>query len=307
MPGAFPARPLATGLAKARASETSVAEQRAVYRLSTESPALRSPHARPSNLRPGYRATSRRRTAGCCRESIGVASASDRQGVSRWSWRPGSRAARLHASHSYRFVLFLVLTTSVFVMATPDETWALSAIALLLCSSLIVAIWTSGLGWSLARTLFLIGIGVAIAVVVQTTSGDVTTGVVWFVGLVLAAAIAGVIAVGVIDQGEVNNQSVVGAISIYLLLGLFFSFAYSSAAKLGSGFFFAQGTDGTAAIRLYFSYITMATVGYGDYTAAGDFGRTLAIFEGLIGQLYLVTVIALLVGRMEFRRPESSA
>jgi hypothetical protein len=51
----------------------------------------------------------------------------------------------------------------------------------------------------------------------------------------------------------------------------------------------------------------MATVGYGDYTAAGDFGRTLAIFEGLIGQLYLVTVIALLVGRMEFRRPESSA
>jgi hypothetical protein len=87
---------------------------------------------------------------------------------------------------------------------------------------------------------------------------------------------------------------------------MLFSFAYGSAAKLGSGFFFAQGTDGTAAIRLYFSYITMATVGYGDYTVAGDLGRTLAVLEGLLGQLYLVTVVALLVGRLRLRRPEGS-
>jgi hypothetical protein len=123
---------------------------------------------------------------------------------------------------------------------------------------------------------------------------------------VLAAVIIVVIARGVIDQGEVNSQSIVGAICIYLLLGILFSFAYGSAAKLGSGFFFAQGTDGTPAIRLYFSYVTMATVGYGDYTAAGDFGRALAALEGLLGQLYLVTVVALLVGRMGPRRPDAS-
>jgi hypothetical protein len=115
---------------------------------------------------------------------------------------------------------------------------------------------------------------------------------------ILAAGIIVVIARGVIDQGEVNSQSVVGAVCIYLLLGMLFSFAYGSAAKLGSGFFFAQGTDGTPAIRLYFSYVTMATVGYGDYSAAGNFGRTLAVLEGLVGQLYLVTVVALLVSRL---------
>jgi hypothetical protein len=125
---------------------------------------------------------------------------------------------------------------------------------------------------------------------------------VWLVGLLFAAAIIGVIALGVSDQGEVNSQSVVGAICIYLLLGMLFSFAYGSAAKLGSGFFFAQETDGTPAIRLYFSYITMATVGYGDYSAAGDFGRTLAVLEGLLGQLYLVTVLALLVSRLGRRQ-----
>jgi hypothetical protein len=229
-----------------------------------------------------------------------------RHGASGRSWSPGSRVARLHASHSYRVVLLLVLATFVFIMAAPDENWMLSVTGLLLMGTLIVAIWTSGLGWSFPRTFILIAVGVAAAGVAETISDDAAAGTVWLVGLVFAAAIIGVIARGVVDQGEVNSQSIVGAICIYLLVGMLFSFAYGSAAKLGSGFFFAQGTDGTAAIRLYFSYITMATVGYGDYSAAGDFGRTLAVLEGLLGQLYLVTVIALLVGRVGFRQPERS-
>jgi voltage-gated potassium channel len=49
--------------------------------------------------------------------------------------------------------------------------------------------------------------------------------------------------------------------------------------------------------------VTLATLGYGDYTAAGELGRTLAIVEALFGQLYLVTVIAVLVSRMRGRRP----
>ena len=129
-------------------------------------------------------------------------------------------------------------------------------------------------------------------------SSETAAGAVWLVGIVVAAAIIGVIALGVVDQGEVNSQSVVGAICVYPVLGMLFSFAYGSAAKLGSGYFFAQGTDGTPAIRLYFSYITMATVGYGDYSAAGNLGRTLSVLEGLLGQLYLVTIVALLVSRL---------
>jgi len=214
--------------------------------------------------------------------------------------------ARLHASRSYGVVLLLVMAMFVFIMAAPEQGWTRSVLALLLCGTLIVAAWTSGFGWSLARTLGLITVGVAIAVVAEIVSGDQAAGAVWLVGFVLAAAIIGVIVLGVVDQGEVNRQSIAGAICIYLLLGMLFSFAYGSAAKLGSGFFFAQGTDGTAAIRLYFSYITMATVGYGDYTVAGDLGRTLAVLEGLLGQLYLVTVVALLVGRLRLRRPEGS-
>jgi hypothetical protein len=203
-------------------------------------------------------------------------------------------------------VLFLILVTFVFIMAAPDEKSTLAVTVLLLCGTLSVAIWTSGLGWNWARTLVVVAVGVAAAVVAQSASGDTTAGAVWLVVSVLAAGIVVVIARGVIDQGEVNSQSVVGALCIYLLVGMLFSFAYGSAARFGSGFFFAQGTDGTPAIRLYFSYITMATVGYGDYSAAGNFGRTLSVLEGLIGQVYLVTVVALLVSRLGGRHLDPS-
>ena len=120
----------------------------------------------------------------------------------------------------------------------------------------------------------------------------------WLLGVALVGAIVVVIGVGMIDQGEVNRQSVIGAICVYILLGIFFTFVYGAVAALQSGDFFAQGTDGTTAIRLYFSYVTLATVGYGDYTAAGDLGRILAVTEALLGQLYLVTVVALLVSHL---------
>jgi hypothetical protein len=122
----------------------------------------------------------------------------------------------------------------------------------------------------------------------------------------LLVAVGVVIGVGVFDQRMVNAQSILGAVCVYLLIGMLFTFVYGAAAALGSGDFFAQETDGTPALRLYFSYVTLATLGYGDYTAAGDLGHTLAILEALLGQIYLVTVVAVIVGRLHRDRPEQS-
>jgi hypothetical protein len=120
-------------------------------------------------------------------------------------WPSGSRLARLRASRTYGVVLLLVMAMFVFIMAAPEQGWTRSVLALLLCGTLIVAAWTSGFGWSLARTLGLITVGVAIAVVAEIVSGDQAAGAVWLVGFVLAAAIIGVIVLGVVDQGEVNR------------------------------------------------------------------------------------------------------
>ena len=172
-------------------------------------------------------------------------------------------------------------------------------LVLLLGVTLGCALWSSGI----AR-LRSVGMLAVSAFVVATAAGSAfraghTTAIMSaLLSGVLAAAVAFVIARGVVDQGEVNWNSVRGAIAIYLLLGLLFVFAYSAVARIGSGPLFVQGTDGTRSERVYFSYVTLATVGYGDYSPKGDVGHTLAVFEALLGQLYLVTVVAVLVSRL---------
>jgi len=135
--------------------------------------------------------------------------------------------------------------------------------------------------------------------------GNGFAGAVGILSGVVTVATIGTVALGVVDQGEANVRAVTGAVCVYVLIGLLFVFLYGAIAKLGSGDFFAQGTDGTRSLRLYFSFVTLATLGYGDYTPAGSLGRTLAIVEALFGQLYLVTVIAVLVSRMRRASPSS--
>jgi hypothetical protein len=144
--------------------------------------------------------------------------------------------------------------------------------------------------------------GAAIAAVANVVSGGTegAAAVALLAGLLTLAA-AVVIARGVVGQAEVNRESIRGAICIYLLLGLLFAFVFGASASLGSTPFFAQGTDGTRALRVYFSYVTLATLGYGDYTPAGTLGHLLAVVEALAGQLYLVTVVAVLVSRLSHR------
>jgi hypothetical protein len=68
--------------------------------------------------------------------------------------------------------------------------------------------------------------------------------------------------------------------------------------------YFAQGTSGTDGQRVYFSFTVLTTTGFGDLSVAGPIGRALAVLEMLTGQLYLVTVIGVVVGN--FRRRGAS-
>jgi len=205
---------------------------------------------------------------------------------------------RLRASHSYRYVLMMIVVVFAFTATAPDTNWTRSVIVFLQSATLVVALWTSGLTKYARLSLSVVGVAIALSVLLVVTPSAALTGAVGIFELVLTLGIAAIVAFGIIDQGEVNAQSVTGAICVYLLLGLAFTFVYGALAALDSGPLFVQGSDGTLALRLYYSYITLTTVGYGDYTLGSNFGHMLAIIEALAGQLYLVTVVALLVSRM---------
>ncbi len=222
-------------------------------------------------------------------------------------WHPGERAVRLRASHQYFPVLAAIVAEFIFIAAAPNEAWTAGVLALLQGGVLFLALWTAGLAQDrrphvpLAAVVITAGLA---AIVIRNATSE---GLVAILNTVLITATIVVLGAGVIDQGKVNVKSITGAVCIYLLLGFTFFFFYGAVAALGDGPFFANGSDGTSFERLYFSFVTLATLGYGDYTAGGTLGRSLAVAEVLIGQLFLVTAVGLLVGLLVLaRRPPDS-
>jgi hypothetical protein len=209
------------------------------------------------------------------------------------------RLDRMRATHSYWAVLGAIFVGFFLAALLPDAPWATSLIVLVQSATLLIAIWTAGWGMTERTDSFVLAtVGAAAAVINVFWRDEGLTAALGIVAGLLTIAIAVVVAAGAVAQREVNSRSVAGAICVYVLLGMLFLFVYGVLATLDAAPFFAQGTDGTRPLRLYFSYVTLATLGYGDYTPAGNLGRSLAVLEALIGQLYLVTVVAVVVTRL---------
>jgi hypothetical protein len=113
-----------------------------------------------------------------------------------------------------------------------------------------------------------------------------------------------------VSSGPVNHFHIMGAVAIYLLLGLMWSQAYLFMYLLSpDAFNFSPGTQAfepPVAEMLYFSYITLTTLGFGDITAVHPFARSLVMMEGLIGQLYPAVVLARLVTQFKGRKTGDS-
>ena len=125
------------------------------------------------------------------------------------------------------------------------------------------------------------------------------------VGALLAFVGPFAIAHRIAQRPRIDVMTVAGALCIYLLAGLFFAYVYA-VVDLTGGPFFAQTAHPNGVDFVYFSFVTLTTVGYGDLSARADAGRMLAVSEALLGQLYLVAVIAMLIanlGRERAPRP----
>jgi hypothetical protein len=151
-------------------------------------------------------------------------------------------------------------------------------------------------------------VGIAAALVILGVATDVfSPGVTFAIGGIIAVAIPVSLIRGllrlILEQG-VTLRAVAGALAIYLLIGMGFAFLVGLVAELGSGPYFAQGTNGNEAVWAYFSFTVLTTTGFGDYTPAKPVGHAVAVIEMLVGQIYLVTVIGLLVGNF-VRRPRT--
>jgi len=126
----------------------------------------------------------------------------------------------------------------------------------------------------------------------------------WAAGLLLFTVF--VVVSRVVRHRVVTMQTILGALSAYLLLGFFFAAMFTAVAKFGTGQFFTSGEPADTDSIQYFAFITLTTTGYGDLTPASQPGRSLAVLDALFGQIFLVTLVARLVSvfGIERRLPE---
>ena len=113
-------------------------------------------------------------------------------------------------------------------------------------------------------------------------------------GILLLATVV-IIVDSVLKMDTVTLQSIYAALSAYILVGLMFAAFFGAIGGLGGSHFFVNGEAGNIRTYQYFSFATLTTLGYGDFTAAGSFGRAVAVLEALTGQIFLVTLVARLV------------
>lgn len=205
--------------------------------------------------------------------------------------------------HRYGVVLILTILAVLFSVLAPDTPVG-RGISVLLQSTMLLAViatsredpTTRSLGAALA---FLVLVALSVLVLLSVVPGWVgAAGTAAAVLVVLVSLAHGI--VRLIRARGVTLQAVAGALTTYLLLGLLFALVVRVLVGISPHQYFQQVASSavTQSQEIYFSFTTLTTTGYGDLTPALSVGRALSVLEMLIGQIYLVTVIGLLVGNL---------
>ena len=212
------------------------------------------------------------------------------------------RRYRGESRSRFGLLLIVIVFAVLFQLAAPEGTLSQFIVMALMGGALIVSLNAARVPVRIRRIAV---IGVAVVLVVSGIPlfgpGDIGDAVPRVVALLfnVLTPVAVVYGLGhqLRDDGVVTLESMFAGLCIYLLIATAFSFVFGVLNAVGDPFF-AGGRDGSTADLLYFSFATMTTTGYGDFVAGTEPGRALSVFEAVVGQVYLVTVVALIVANL---------
>ena len=203
--------------------------------------------------------------------------------------------------------MLLGATVAAFAVEgiTTPKQWDQVLVTALLAGTLVLALWAADVRSIVINVATVVAALLLALSLAEAAAGNVDNAAVRIANASLVFLAPPAVVVGVVRsvraRGGVTVEAVLGVLSFYILLGLFFAQLYGAIDRVNGGHFFANNVLATPSDCVYFSFTTLTTIGYGDITASGNLGHTLAVSEGLLGQIYLVTIVSLLVGNL--RRP----
>jgi len=217
------------------------------------------------------------------------------------------------ASRRERYGLLLgaiILAFAIQGIAEPGKVEEVF-VSVLLGATLLLALWAGEIKPRVMWPAVVIVVVLILTSVVEAANGNVGGGATRIANALLVGLAPPAIIIGVIRslraRQAVTLEAVFGVLCVYILLGMFFASVYGTIDRLGGAPFFAGGQTATVARCLYFSFASLTTAGYGDFTARSNLGHTLSVSEALLGQIYLVTVVSLIVANLGRSRPAAKA
>lgn len=213
---------------------------------------------------------------------------------------------KIPRTHGYGVVLALVASSIVFQMAAEGAGLIRWVTILLQAATLVAAVLAAHPERAAVRVAMVIATLTTVAALITLiVNGEIPEAPTAIVSGLLVAVAPAVLVGGLVREVRtkgVTIHTLSGVLAIYLLVGMFFAFVYGTVEAIDSGTLFAQVQNASPADRLYFSFVTMCTVGYGDLTLIGNTPRSFAVVEMLFGQIYLVTIVALIVSNLSGAR-----
>jgi hypothetical protein len=204
------------------------------------------------------------------------------------------RAERMR--DEFGLVLILVLTTYVLTSLLSNRGWSAVMLTLATSATSIVALTSSHARPRLVRTaVWLSALTVGLAVIAAGSDEHTFLNLASAVQISLLAVAMGAVLIRVVSTAEVGSRTILGALSVYAVLGILFTFLYGTIERVQSGAFFEGVPRPDGSDFIFFSYTTLTTTGYGNLVPGGQPGRMIAGFEMMLGQIFLVTLVAGLV------------
>ena len=229
------------------------------------------------------------------------------------SRHPGERWSQFaeRIANAFGLVLVLVLATYVLGSLVPLHGFAGALTTTVACLAGVIGLAGAAVGPPLFRVALILAVVAVVLAVLSWLADDLhLLGISFFIATVLLLLSVGAILRAVLVETKVGFRTILGAISVYMILGLLFTFLYAGIDRIQGNPFFGTGVSVKGADFLFFSFTTLTTTGYGDLVPAGQPGRMFAGLEMLTGQIFLVTLVAGLVslwrpGMLARRRTES--
>jgi voltage-gated potassium channel len=198
---------------------------------------------------------------------------------------------------TYATLLALLLANYFLLELVEDRRWGAVGSTLLAALALVVAISDPETGHHVTRRHAVsIAAGVLLAPVVLVVDSAYAVGLAYLLPIaLLVTATLPVTLSRVLHHRRITHETVLGALCIYVLTGLLFAFVYIAVDALTDASFFAQAGAHEQSEYVYFSFVTLTTLGFGDLSPSVGLPQALVALEALLGQVFLVTLVARLV------------